>query len=927
MPRQPGGAFGNLNTGLYALIDQGPRAVFSPFGELAKITNFFNSIRDSVSSFFSNAVGSVSGIFSSIFQSAPPSVASPSNLPSTPIPVALIPSATSPIQTPAPTPRVILPQNRIIARQGEIGNNQIIEQTSPQDRQIPSEITENKLPQDAVLPSPSMSPSATPSPSPSASPSPSPIATTTLAYSGGIGGLTQEEQETTEQASTSTGAVAPEISISLVGYSLVARSFFVTWQSSSSNVLFSIQQKQDLGDWQEWISATISTSTLFVVPQDLTDYSFRAQASDIDNATSTWAEITAPINFYPVVINEIAWAGTSALTSADEWIELYNKTNQRIDLSGWILRSASDNTPSSTIAGKVEPNGFFLLERTGDDTIIDVPADQIYTGGLNNTGETMELLDKFGNLIDRIPLSDSNKWLAGSGNPDYQSMERVNPYLPADVPGIWQSNSTSTRNGFNVDGQPINGTPKAQNSVFDLSFFYLYPAQETTATSTFLKWTPSFLPNFEEYRVMRSLADASSTPSVIAAMATSTAFFDQTLNSETEYSYKISACDVSDNCFDSTRISNKKPEFPFFWAESQIISQNATSSIDGVVNITLNAANRPAITWYNYVGMSDRSINFSEQQADGRWSKPESIMDEYNPYGFQPQIMSYNDRMEILFTGEVSGENGAPYDIFDWRSNGGVWEKPQNIFGGDNGYMPSAVIDSFGVTHVVWIGENSASSTRIILYRTILPDGTLGEIQEITGSQDGVSPSLVIDSQNKLRAVWHNFSSSSYTRDEISYSFNNQDGTGWVAAKEILTLSDQGPLSEKPEVLINQENNVLLIFEEKNYSIRLFEFDGATTTEKAVFSQAGKELNFPIMFFSNSKKLYLLWMGESYPNYGLYFTSLKGDGQWQPIKKILELPSRIRWPKAVVDFSNIAHLVWYGGEIDSQVYYTFAKIE
>ena len=37
-----------------------------------------------------------------------------------------------------------------------------------------------------------------------------------------------------------------------------------------------------------------------------------------------------------LVINEIAWAGTAA-SSADEWIELFNPTDQPIDLSGWTL--------------------------------------------------------------------------------------------------------------------------------------------------------------------------------------------------------------------------------------------------------------------------------------------------------------------------------------------------------------------------------------------------------------------------------------------------------------------------------------------------------------------------------------------------------------------------------------------------------------
>ena len=38
----------------------------------------------------------------------------------------------------------------------------------------------------------------------------------------------------------------------------------------------------------------------------------------------------------PVVISELMWSGSSA-SSADEWIELYNRSDSTIDLSGWTI--------------------------------------------------------------------------------------------------------------------------------------------------------------------------------------------------------------------------------------------------------------------------------------------------------------------------------------------------------------------------------------------------------------------------------------------------------------------------------------------------------------------------------------------------------------------------------------------------------------
>jgi hypothetical protein len=40
-----------------------------------------------------------------------------------------------------------------------------------------------------------------------------------------------------------------------------------------------------------------------------------------------------------VVINEVAWAGTSTTKTTDEWIELYNPTGTAVDLTGWHLQA------------------------------------------------------------------------------------------------------------------------------------------------------------------------------------------------------------------------------------------------------------------------------------------------------------------------------------------------------------------------------------------------------------------------------------------------------------------------------------------------------------------------------------------------------------------------------------------------------------
>lgn len=149
-----------------------------------------------------------------------------------------------------------------------------------------------------------------------------------------------------------------------------------------------------------------------------------------------------------VAINEVAWMGTT-VSYNDEWIELYNDSNQEVDLTGWTL-SAKDGTPAISLSGKIPAKGYYLLERTDDNTVTGVTADLIYAGALGNTNETLELKNANGILVDTV-----GDMYAGD-NTTKATMERINPITSG-------SNSSNWTNGTKVYAEGI-GTPKAKNT-------------------------------------------------------------------------------------------------------------------------------------------------------------------------------------------------------------------------------------------------------------------------------------------------------------------------------------------------------------------------------------------------------------------------------------------------------------------------------
>ncbi len=140
-----------------------------------------------------------------------------------------------------------------------------------------------------------------------------------------------------------------------------------------------------------------------------------------------------------VVINEIAWMGSTS-SANNEWLELKNNTLYQINLTGWTLNSA-DGKLKIKLTGIIYANGFYLMERTDDNSVPNIKADLIYTGTLSNSGMDLRLYDNSNNVIDEVDCIDD--WPAGD-NTTKQTMEK-------------------TATGWQTSQNP-NGTPRAQNS-------------------------------------------------------------------------------------------------------------------------------------------------------------------------------------------------------------------------------------------------------------------------------------------------------------------------------------------------------------------------------------------------------------------------------------------------------------------------------
>lgn len=178
-----------------------------------------------------------------------------------------------------------------------------------------------------------------------------------------------------------------------------------------------------------------------------------------------------------VRVNEMAWMG-GVRSANDEWIELKNTSGSRLDISGWQVVDKGEQIRLAFKEGAaLTAGGFYLLERTDDDSVLGISADAIYAGGLSNLDEGLRLFDGNCRLIDEVLASPN--WPAGD-NSSKGTMERKDDLS-------WQTSGVQggTPRAENTVIQPsAGGSPTPPSSLAQSSSTSTPPSEESSATST-----------------------------------------------------------------------------------------------------------------------------------------------------------------------------------------------------------------------------------------------------------------------------------------------------------------------------------------------------------------------------------------------------------------------------------------------------------
>jgi hypothetical protein len=194
----------------------------------------------------------------------------------------------------------------------------------------------------------------------------------------------------------------------------------------------------------------------------------------IDRDLSLIAKFDPIPGFERVVINEICYSSTET----NDWIELFNPTDQSIDLTGWEIMD-DDNSPFIFSPGTLLREGEFIVVCRDQNAFAAKYSNVESVGniefGLSKRGDEVSLYNDSGVLIDKLEYKVVYPW------PDSkEAISLLNPDMNNMFPGNWQNTDDRKSPGSYNYIIHDNNNQEDPASAFTLYDAYPNPANNTT---------------------------------------------------------------------------------------------------------------------------------------------------------------------------------------------------------------------------------------------------------------------------------------------------------------------------------------------------------------------------------------------------------------------------------------------------------------
>ncbi len=181
---------------------------------------------------------------------------------------------------------------------------------------------------------------------------------------------------------------------------------FNTWQIHGiyvwPNPYFGATFQEDIDYFKQWI-----TNRMVWIDANLPGSSGQCQSVNANDISITEINYNSATNF-----------------DGGDWFELFNRSNQAIDLSNWVIKDAGDNNSYTIPAGTIiEADSFFVIAKQTVKFLDKFPAVTNFAGGFgwnfSNKGDEINIWDDWNYPVLSMTYSDSTPWVQGADGTGY----------------------------------------------------------------------------------------------------------------------------------------------------------------------------------------------------------------------------------------------------------------------------------------------------------------------------------------------------------------------------------------------------------------------------------------------------------------------------------------------------------------------------
>ena len=178
-------------------------------------------------------------------------------------------------------------------------------------------------------------------------------------------------------------------------------------------------------------------SEVLTIPKDLLIPGNNRISVQVHQRSTTSSDLIFGAELSAATIVDQGQPRTPYSTNEEEWIELYHRGTQPIDLSGWQFDAGIRFTfPANS---QMQPGEYWVVARDAEAMQAKYPDVSVvgeFDGQLNNQTESIRLLDAIGNPADQVTYFEDGQWPAAADGRG-SSLELQDPYADNSVGLAW----------------------------------------------------------------------------------------------------------------------------------------------------------------------------------------------------------------------------------------------------------------------------------------------------------------------------------------------------------------------------------------------------------------------------------------------------------------------------------------------------------